>query len=90
MNGPAERLILVFLPSPPVSEGAFAVPRVIRSSPSGVNLRTVWSSRSEQKTNPSGETRTLWAFVKTPSPQDARNSPSRSKTIIGCSPLLKT
>ena len=65
-------------------------PIVIKTFPSEVQWRTEWPPSSVQYRVSSGPTVTPCGLVKRPSPHARRNLPSRSKTIIGWSPLLKT
>src|SRR5689334_25449459 len=85
LNGPAARGMLIeSLPSYPVSDGVFMVPRVIRSLPFGVNLRTVWLPSSVQYTLLSGPTVMPWVrYVNSPSPHEPRNLPFGSYMMIG-------
>src|SRR6202049_3463732 len=66
------------------------MPRVSSTFPSSVHWRTVWSPSSVIQTVSSGAMNTPCARGKSPSPNERRNLPSRSNTIIGCSPRLKT
>src|SRR5215472_3884309 len=65
------------------------MPRVISTFPANVHWRTVWSPSSVSQTVSSGAMNTPCARGKTPSPNERRKLPSRSNTIIGCSPRLK-
>src|ERR1700738_544842 len=70
--------------------GLAEIPRVSSTFPSSVHWRTVWSPSSVSQTVSSGAMNTPCARGKSPSPNERRKLPSRSNTIIGCSPRLKT
>src|SRR6266536_2878773 len=75
---------------PPWSvEGLSGSPMVSRHVPSGVNLRTVCWRSSVSHTIPSASIVMPCARRTCPSPHERRNSPSRSKTMTGCSPRVK-
>src|SRR5215831_8584388 len=64
--------------------------RVSSTFPCSVHWRTVWSPSSVSQIVSSGAMKTPWARGNSPSPNERRKLPSRSNTIIGCSPRLKT
>ena len=72
------------------ADGFPGVQIVMSTRPSVVHWRTVWSPSSVQNRVPSGARVSPWARLNTPSPHERRKLPSRSKTIIGWSPRLKT
>ena len=70
--------------------GLPGMPSVSSTLPSSVHWRTVWSPSSVSQIVSSGAMKTPCARGNMPSPQERRKLPSRSNTIIGCSPRLKT
>jgi hypothetical protein len=66
------------------------MPSVSSTFPSGVHWRTVWSPSSVSQTVSSGAMTMPCARGNIPSPNERRKLPSRSNTITGCSPRLKT
>src|SRR5271166_2524957 len=71
-------------------DGLPEIPRVNSTFPSSVHWRTVWSPSSVSQTVSSGAMKMPCARGNSPSPNERRKLPSRSNTIIGCSPRLKT
>src|SRR5712691_3346034 len=69
--------------------GLSGSPMVRRCLPSGVNFLTVCWRSSVSHTVPSASMVMPWARRTSPSPQERRNLPSRSKMMTGCSPRVK-
>ena len=94
LNGPPPRVTFRYpdelksVGSTPVSDLRPRAPIVISGSPSGVNFMIWPLLRSTTHTLSSGSTVMAWGNSKRPSPQDERKLPSRSNTMMGCSPRL--